>query len=80
MHDKQTGFDTVRIGVLYPMHAAEDDFPRMAAMLQPPAVAVVEHTDAYDLHSVEECRRTGDWDRLRPGVEALGSRGVDVCI
>ena len=62
------------------MRAAEDDYPRMAAMLQPPAVAVVEHTDAYDLHSVEECRRTGDWDHLRPGVEALGSRGVDVCM
>ena len=80
MHDKRTGTDTVRIGVLYPMHAAEDEYPRMAAMVRPAAVAVVEHTDAFDLHSVEECRRTGDWDHLRPGVEALRSRGVDVCM
>ena len=70
----------MQIGVLYPMHAAEDDYPRMAAMLEPPAVTVVEHTDANDLHSVGECRRTGDWDHLRPGVEALRSREVDVCI
>jgi len=70
----------MRIGVLYPMHSAEDDYPRMSAMLEPPAEAVVIHTESSDVHSVRECLRAGDWERLKPGVEALRPRRVDVCI
>ena len=70
----------MRIGVLYPMHSAEDDYPRLAAMLQPGVDAIVEHTRSSDVHSFEECRRAGDWERLKPGVEALRRRHVDVCI
>ena len=70
----------MRIGVLYPMHSAEDDYPRLAAMLQPPAEAIVAHTESSDVHTVEECLRAGAWEHLKPGAEALRSRKVDVCI
>ena len=57
----------MRIGVLYPMHSAEDDYPRLAAMLQPGVDAIVEHTRSSDVHSFEECRRAGDWERPETG-------------
>lgn len=69
----------MRIGVLFPLHSAEDEYPRMAAMLDPPVEAVVVHTGGTDVHTVEECRRTGGWEQLGPGVEALRGGNVDVC-
>ena len=70
----------LRIGVLYPLHSAEDDYPNMAARLEPPVEVAVVHTDAVDLHTVEDCRRTGDWDHLGPGAGELQTLGVDVCM
>ena len=70
----------LRIGILYPLHSAEDDYPNMAARLEPPVEVAVVHTDAVDLHTVEDCRRTGDWDHLEPGAAALQTLGVDVCM
>ena len=70
----------LRIGVLYPLHSAEDDYPNMAARLEPPVEVAVVHTDAVDLHTVEDCRRTGDWDHLGPGARELQTLGVDVCM
>ncbi|MDE0199367.1 MAG: hypothetical protein OXK78_14295 [Caldilineaceae bacterium] len=70
----------LRIGILYPLHSAEDDYPNMAARLEPPVEVAVVHTDAVDLHTVEDCRRTGDWDHLEPGAAALRTRGVDLCM
>ena len=70
----------LRIGILYPLHSAEDDYPSMAARLEPPVEVAVVHTDAVDLHTVEDCRRTGDWDRLEPGAAELQRLGVDVCM
>lgn len=70
----------LRIGILYPLHSAEDDYPSMAARLDPPVEVVVVHTDAVDLHTVEDCRRTGDWNHLGPGAAELQARGVDVCM
>ncbi len=70
----------LRIGILYPLHSAEDDYPNMAARLEPPVAVAVAHTDAVDLHTVEDCRRTGDWDHLEPGAAALRTLGVDVCM
>lgn len=69
-----------RIGILYPLHSAEDDYPNMAARLEPPVEVAVVHTDAVDLHTVEDCRRTGDWDHLEPGAAELRTLGVDVCM
>ena len=70
----------LRIGILYPLHSAEDDYPSMAARLEPPVEVAVVHTDAVDLHTVEDCRRTGDWDHLEPGAAELQTLGVDVCM
>ena len=70
----------LRIGILYPLHSAEDDYPNMAAKLAPPVEVRVVHTDAVDLHTVEDCRRTGDWEHLEPGAAALRTPGVDVCM
>ncbi len=70
----------LRVGVLYPLHSAEDDYPNMAARLEPPVEVEVVHTHAVDLHTVEDCRRTGDWDHLEPGAGALRTLGVDVCM
>ena len=70
----------LRIGILYPLHSAEDDYPKMAARLEPPVEVRVVHTDAVDLHTVEDCRRTGAWEQLEPGAAALRTQGVDVCM
>ncbi len=70
----------LRIGILYPLHSAEDDYPNMAARLEPPVEVAVAHTEAVDLHTVEDCRRTGDWDHLEPGAAELRTLGVDVCM
>lgn len=70
----------LRIGILYPLHSAEDDYPRMAAMLEPPVGVAVVHTDAVDMHTVEDCRRTGDWEHLEPGAAELRALGPDVCM
>ncbi|MXW36554.1 MAG: decarboxylase [Caldilineaceae bacterium SB0661_bin_32] len=70
----------LRIGILYPLHSAEDDYPNMAARLEPPVEVAVVHTDAVDLHTVEDCRRTGDWDHLEPGAAELRTLDVDVCM
>ena len=76
----QLAIEMLRIGVLYPLHSAEDDYPYLAARLDPPVEVAVVHTDATDLHTVEDCLRTGDWDHLGPGVAELQSRDVDVCM
>ena len=70
----------LRIGILYPLHSAEDDYPDLAARLDPPVEVDVVHTDATDLHTVEDCLRTGDWDHLGPGVAELQPLDVDVCM
>ncbi len=70
----------LRIGILYPLHSAEDDYPYMAARLEPAVDVFIAHTDATDLHTVEECRRTGDWEHLLPGVEELREHNVAVCM
>ena len=70
----------LRVGILYPLHAAEDDFPRMAQALEQEVEVVIEHTEATDLHTVEDCRRTGDWRHLGPGAAEIQRYGVDVCM
>ena len=70
----------LRIGILYPLHSAEDDYPSMAARLEPPVEVAVVHTDAVDMHTVEDCRRTGDWEHLKPGAAELSTLGPDVCM
>ena len=44
----------LKIGILYPLYSAEDDYPRLAAALQPPVEVQVIHTDSPNLHRIDE--------------------------
>lgn len=69
--------DGVRLGFLYPFHGAEDDYPRMAAMIAPSPHAEVVHTSiAEDAHRIDALRETGSIDRLLEGAAELANRDV----
>ena len=75
-----TGVDSVRLGFLYPGHAAEGDYPDMVRGLSVPAVAEVVHTsvgELGDLHTVEALHAMGERERLAEGAAELRGRGVD---
>jgi len=72
--------DLLRIGIIYPLHGAEDDYVRMADMLVPPVQVHVVHTEAVDVHTVEMCLDTGSREHLLAGAEELRAHGVDVCM
>lgn len=73
--------DPLRLGFLYPGHAAEDDYPLLAARVAPPVTAEVVHTSVgLDQHSVEALLDLGDHDRLLEGAAALADRGVAVVV
>lgn len=64
------------VGFLYPGHAAEDDYPRMAGLLEAsgnPAELVVQHTYGTDLHALQELLDLGNEDRLAEGARQLGA-------
>ena len=64
--------DALRLGFLYPDHAAEDDYPRIGAMLQPPVEAIVIHTSiGEDAHREDALLDTGAEWRLLEGAERL---------
>ncbi|QSP94783.1 maleate cis-trans isomerase [Marinobacter salinisoli] len=65
-----------RLGFLYPGYAAEDDYPRMGAMLDPPAEIHLIHTEFMeDAHSVGALSEMGSVERLLQGAAFLeGSR------
>lgn len=65
--------DAATIGFLYPGHAAEDDYPRMADLLGGTDRLVVEHTDGHDLHSVEALLDLGSRQRLATGCQRLAA-------
>ncbi len=71
---------TLRIGLLYPLHSAEDDYPRMAETLKPPVEVYIAHTDSPNLHRIQESRITGSREYLMAGVDELRDRGVAVCM
>jgi len=63
------------LGVLYPGHAAEDDYATGAALLDPPASVEVVHTRVDDnTNTIDDARRTGEMARLLDGVHELRSR------
>jgi maleate cis-trans isomerase len=70
----------LRVGILYPLSAAEDDFPRMAARFASPVEVEIAHTNALDIHTIEECRRTGSPARLLEGAATLGAFAPHVCL
>jgi maleate cis-trans isomerase len=71
------------LGFLYPGHAAEDEYPRLAGMLPVPLVAEVVHTalgENGDAHTIEALRDMGEGGRLAAGAEELRKSGISVVI
>ncbi len=67
-----------RVGVLYPGHAAEDDYPALARRLAPTGVVDVVHTPmAVDHHGVEALLDVGRDESLLAGVEQLRGTAPD---
>ena len=69
-----------QIGILYPLHAAEDDYPRLAAAMIPPVNVDVVHTDSPNLHQIDASRVTGSREYLLAGAEVLRDHAIDVCM
>ena len=63
------GIAAPRVGFLYPDFSAEDDYPRIAAMLRPMIEAVVVHTsigeDAHRVDALLDTAQPGDWPTVR---------------
>ena len=72
--------DKLKIGILYPLYSAEDDYPRLAAALQPPVEVQVIHTDSPNLHRIDESLITGSREYLLAGAEELRSHNVAACL
>src|SRR5215210_5297884 len=73
----EAGAGTIRLGFLYPGHAAEDDYPRLATLARPSVEAEVVHTSfEEDAHRVDALQEMGSISRLLEGAGALGSRNV----
>ncbi|KPC85127.1 MULTISPECIES: decarboxylase [Streptomyces] len=66
------------VGLLYPGHAAEDDFPRIEVMLDSDIRVPLFHTDIdEDARRPENLREAGTPDRLNAGVEELRLAGAE---
>lgn len=61
------------VGFLYPGHAAEDDYPRIAGMLGNGVRLAVEHTYGEDLHAVDALLDLGNESRLAAGARKLAA-------
>lgn len=69
------------LGFLFPGRSAEDDYPRMASMIQPPVSAeVVETTIGEDAHREDALRDVGDVERLIVGAAILREHGATVAM
>jgi maleate cis-trans isomerase len=79
---KKTNSDSrpLKIGILYPLHSAEDDYPRLAAALDPQADVHIVHTDSPNVHEIEASRVTGRQEILAEGARQLREIKVDVCM
>ncbi|MBT2367047.1 aspartate/glutamate racemase family protein [Streptomyces sp. ISL-10] len=65
------------VGLLYPGHSAEDDYPRIETLLTGVNVPIV-HTDiGEDAHRVDALREMGSAERLAVGVEQLRLSGAE---
>src|SRR5699024_6342539 len=63
------------VGIIYPDHAAEDDYPRAERMLG--VHLPVTHVYGTDLHAVPELTELGSPERLAGGAAALANEGLD---
>ncbi|MFD5031949.1 decarboxylase [Streptomyces sp. NPDC058220] len=65
------------VGLLYPGHSAEDEYPRMEMLLGSGFRLAVVHTDiGEDAHRVEALLRMGAPERLAEGVEEIRLAGA----
>ncbi|MFJ8587717.1 decarboxylase [Streptomyces sp. NPDC093595] len=65
------------VGLLYPGHSAEDDYPRIEALLNGLNLPIV-HTDiGEDAHRVDVLQEMGSRERLAAGVEELRLSGAE---
>ncbi|KPP99984.1 maleate cis-trans isomerase [Marinobacter sp. HL-58] len=72
---------TPRMGFLYPGHAAEDDYPRLARMYKPVADVIVVHTEFdEDAHTVEALREMGSPGRLIEGARHLADKNLEAVL
>jgi maleate cis-trans isomerase len=68
---------TTVIGLLYPGHAAEDDYPRIEVLLDSDIRLAVLHTDiGEDAHRVDALLEMGSAERLAARVEELRLQGA----
>ncbi|MCP3819533.1 decarboxylase [Streptomyces sp. A3M-1-3] len=66
------------VGLLYPGHSAEDDYPRIEMLLDTDIRLPVVHTDiGEDAHRVDALREMGAPERLAAGVEELRLSGAE---
>jgi maleate cis-trans isomerase len=66
------------LGFLYPGHSAEDDYPRIEAMIDPPVQVSVVHTSiGEDAHREDAPLDVGSAWRLGEGAAELRRRVVD---
>ncbi|MDI9889028.1 aspartate/glutamate racemase family protein [Streptomyces sp. HNM0645] len=66
------------VGLLYPGHSAEDDYPRIAVLLGSDIRLPVFHTDiGEDAHREDALIEMGAADRLAAGVEELRLAGAE---
>ncbi|MEU3523340.1 decarboxylase [Streptomyces sp. NPDC038707] len=69
------------LGLLYPGHRAEDDYPRIEQLLGSDIRVDLIHTDpGEDTHRVAALRELGSAERLAEGVEALRLTGVETVV
>ena len=67
-----------RLGFLYPDYASEDDYPLMAAALEPPVEARVFHTHVpEDAHRPDALRRVGAIEHLAAPMEEVRTFAPD---
>lgn len=66
------------VGLLYPGHSAEDDYPRIAVLLDSDIRLPLFHTDiGEDAHREEALIAMGSAERLAAGVEELRLAGAE---
>jgi maleate cis-trans isomerase len=69
--------DTIKVGFLYPGHAAEDDYPLLGNMVQPSVGVELLHTEfVEDAHTVEALSEMGSIPRILEGTKHLANTGI----
>lgn len=72
---------SARMAFLYPGHAAEDDYPRLAEMISPAAEVTVVHTEFNeDAHTVEALTEMGSPQRLSEGARHLENKDLEAVL